>query len=180
MTTTTGQGGGATLMRFDNPWFFPEFEKIDPDYGLISSPFYDIQDGDHWCLFGEITDVSLMIRVRLVVRDRENKPFVVAFYPDNSDRPRLNSFKFKVGHTIALVYPRQHQFLDGTEGVRVEDLNTCHVFPAKLKDLFSINADLCDYTNTLGDLKNCHNCGNKDKKLTKCGGCRFYYYCSTV
>lgn len=112
--------------HFGDTWRFPAFEKIDPEYGLLSSPFYEI-DEDRWCLLAEIIDVSLPIRVRLVVRDRAGEKIVVAFYPDNDERHNLDVRKLKVGHTIALTYPTQHMFLDGTQGVRVEDLSTYRV-----------------------------------------------------
>lgn len=130
-------------------WRFPAFEKIDPEHGLISSPFYE-EDEDRWCLLAEIIDVSLLIRVRLVVRDRDGENFVVAFYPDNRDAGNLDVSKFRVGHTIALAYPRQHMFLDGTQGVRVEDLSSYRVSSIIHPRLFYDRLSLWDLSLTRG------------------------------
>ncbi|KAI8276440.1 hypothetical protein K4K60_007699, partial [Colletotrichum sp. SAR11_57] len=72
----------------------------------------------------------------------------------------------------------RHDFLDGTQGVRVEDVITCRVFPVKLAGLFRINSDLCAYTGPLGTLKKCHSCGKEDPSVVKCGRCGLYYYCN--
>ncbi|KAF9880570.1 hypothetical protein CkaCkLH20_01612 [Colletotrichum karsti] len=158
-------------------WRFPEFEKIDPDAGLLGDPFYE-ESEDRWCLFAEIVDVSLLLRVRLVARDREGATVVIAFYPDNADRASLDTRQFKVGHTIALVYPMQHYFLDGTQGVRVEDLQSFRVFPVKMAEVFRVNDELCTYWDSRESPKKCHACGKQDSSLVKCGRCGFYYYCN--
>ncbi|KAJ0382338.1 hypothetical protein COL922a_012770 [Colletotrichum nupharicola] len=165
------------LLQVSDTWRFPEFEKPDLDQDVAGTPFYD-EPGDRWCLLAEITDVSLMLRVRLVVRDREGESLVIAFYPDNDATEVLDSSKLKVGHTIALLYPHQHYFLDGTQGVRVEDVSTYRVFPVKLAELFRINSDLCAYLGPLGTLKKCHSCGKEDPSVVKCGRCGLYYYCN--
>ncbi|KAF3802773.1 hypothetical protein GCG54_00014007 [Colletotrichum gloeosporioides] len=165
------------LTSFADTWRFPEFEKLDSDQDVVGTPFYD-EPGDRWCLLAEITDVSLMLRIRLVARDREGESLVIAFYPDNDATEVLDTTKLKVGHTIALLYPHQHYFLDGTQGVRVEDVSTCRVFPVKLAELFRINSGLCAYTGTLGTPKKCHSCGKEDPSVVKCGRCGLYYYCN--
>ncbi|KAF6821141.1 hypothetical protein CPLU01_12568 [Colletotrichum plurivorum] len=164
---------------FGDTWRFPAFEKIDPEHGLIGSPFYE-EDEDRWCLLAEIIDVSLPIRVRLVVRDRDGQNFVVAFYPDNRDAGNLDVGKLRVGHTIALAYPRQHIFLDGTQGVRVEDLSSYRVFPVGLDKLFQINTELLSYTGQLDAPKRCYSCRNPEAHPSKCGGCGLYSYCDKV
>ncbi|KAI8260488.1 hypothetical protein K4K58_001894 [Colletotrichum sp. SAR11_239] len=174
---TTPPRAEERLTSFADTWRFPEFEKLDSDQDVAGTPFYD-EPGDLWCLLAEITDVSLMLRVRLVARDREGESLVIAFYPDNDATEVLDTSKLRVGHTIALLYPHQHYFLDGTQGVRVEDVSTCRVFPVKLAELFRINSDLCAYTGPLGTLKKCHSCGKEDPSVVKCGRCGLYYYCN--
>ncbi|KAI8188324.1 hypothetical protein KHU50_006522 [Colletotrichum sp. SAR 10_65] len=108
---TTPPRAEERLTSFADTWRFPEFEKLDSDQDVAGTPFYD-EPGDRWCLLAEITDVSLMLRVRLVARDREGESLVIAFYPDNDATEVLDTSKLKVGHTIALLYPHQHYFLD--------------------------------------------------------------------
>ncbi|KAF6804295.1 hypothetical protein CMUS01_14881 [Colletotrichum musicola] len=165
--------------RFSDTWRFPAFDKIDTEHGLIGSPFYE-EDEDRWCLLAEIIDVSLPVRVRLVVRDRDGQNFVVAFYPDNRDAGNLDVGKLRVGHTNALAYPRQRMFLDGTQGVRVEDLSSYRVFPVSLDKLFQINAELRGYTGPLDAPKRCYTCMRPYAPLSKCGGCGFYFYCTKI
>ncbi|CAI0646954.1 unnamed protein product [Colletotrichum noveboracense] len=176
---TTPPQAEERLTSFADTWRFPEFEKPDLDQDVAGTPFYD-EPGDRWCLLAEITDVSPMLRVRLVVRDREGESLVIAFYPDNDATEVLDTSKLKVGHTIALLYPHQHYFLDRTQGVRVEDVSTYRVFPVKLAELFRINSDLCAYLGPLGTLKKCHSCGKEDPSVVKCGRCGLYYYCNKV
>ncbi|KAF6784013.1 hypothetical protein CSOJ01_15823, partial [Colletotrichum sojae] len=164
---------------FGDTWRFPAFEKIDPQHGLIGSPFYE-EDEDRWCLLAEIVDVSLPIRVRLVVRDRDGEKFVVAFYPDNRDAEGPDVGKRRVGHTIALAYPRQRMFLDGTQGVRVEDLSSYRVFPVGLDKLFQISAELLSYTGPPDAPKRCYSCRNPKARLSKCGGYGLYSYCNKI
>ncbi|KAF4891654.1 hypothetical protein CGCF415_v009683 [Colletotrichum fructicola] len=152
---TTPSQAEERLTSFADTWRFPEFEKLDSDQDVAGTPFYD-EPGDRWCLLAEITDVSLC--------------FASASLPATA--------RLKIGHTIALLYPHQHDFLDGTQGVRVEDVITCRVFPVKLAGLFRINSDLCAYTGPLGTLKKCHSCGKEDPSVVKCGRCGLYYYCN--
>lgn len=196
---TTPPQAEERLTSFADTWRFLEFEKLDSDQDVAGTPFYD-EPGDRWCLLAEITDVSLLLRVRLVARDREGESLVIAFYPDNDATEVLDTTELKVGHTIALLYPHQHYFLDGTQGVRVEDVSTCRVSllcsfcfgrshellmpcrssPVKLAELFRINSDLCAYTGPTGTLKKCHSCGKEDLSVVKCGRCGLYYYCNKV
>ncbi|KAK1993556.1 hypothetical protein LX36DRAFT_684199 [Colletotrichum falcatum] len=119
---------------------FPFFDKLDSDQGLAGTRFYDEPD-DHWCLLAEIRSVEHFPRVRLVARDCEGRPFVIAFYPDADRAGDIDTARLQPGHTIAILYANQHFFLDGTDGVRVENLSACRVFPVGLGALFRIGTD---------------------------------------
>ncbi|KAK1948858.1 hypothetical protein LY78DRAFT_708488 [Colletotrichum sublineola] len=130
---------------FDNTETFPFFDKLDSDQGLAGTRFYDEPD-DHWCLLAEICSVERFLRVRLVARDCEGRSFVIAFYPDAARAGDIDTARLQPGHTVAILYANQHFFLDGTDGVRVENLSACRVFPVGLGALFRIGADCCDYS----------------------------------
>jgi hypothetical protein len=55
------------------------------------------------------------------VKDDFNMESFVAFYPDDYDGFDFNTLK--PGHTLAIMYAHQHFFMDGTFGVRVENMD---------------------------------------------------------
>ncbi|EFQ31634.1 uncharacterized protein GLRG_06923 [Colletotrichum graminicola M1.001] len=130
----------AWVGTLDDTEPFPFFDKLDSDQGLGGTRFYD-EPNDHWCLLAQITEVERLLRVRLSAVDREGRPFVIAFYPAEKKAGDIDVKRLRVGHTIAILYANQHFFLDGTDGVRVEDLSKCRVFPVDLDSLFRIHAD---------------------------------------
>lgn len=86
-------------------------------------------------------DVEYFIRLRLHVRDRSGQEFSVAFYPESGETPTPE--QFKKGHTIAILYPHQHYFLDMTTGIRQEDMNLIQV---RLQRLEQYSAHLVGYS----------------------------------
>lgn len=100
------------------------------------APYADLNDADffpswsdlpfstdrHFCFLAEIQHCDGFLRYRTIVEDREGEEAVVAFYPDNYN----DGFDFKQlkkGHTLAIMNALQHGFLDGTHGVRVENMD---------------------------------------------------------
>lgn len=89
----------------------------------------------HWCVVGEIKQTEMFARLRLDVIDKNsevpNKPFIIAFYVDNT--PEMDGHVHRLwrlcrpGNTIFLLDPRPHTFLDGTWGFRIEDPETVMV-----------------------------------------------------
>ena len=102
---------------------FPPWMHL-PDHGN-RSPYYYSPSGTpkrHWCLLGEIQSFDPFIRYRTIIKDADDSRMVVAFYLDNYDAFDFSS-KLKEGHTLAIMYAQQHTFLDGTFGVRVEEVD---------------------------------------------------------
>ncbi len=103
---------------------FPSFSWCPPEDD-IDERYYNTGNGysygpyRHWCLLAEVVQVESFIRLRLNVRDWKGEEFFVAFYPEEStEQPPAG--QFKIGHTVAILYPHQHQFLDGSLGIRQE------------------------------------------------------------
>lgn len=77
--------------------------------------------GTHLCFLAEIQHSDGFLRHRTIVRDRDGDESVVAFYPEVADHG-FDFRQLKKGHTLAVMYALQHEFLDETYGVRVEDM----------------------------------------------------------
>lgn len=173
---------------------------LGPDYNATT-----LGQKRHWCLLGEITHVMQIGRIRVEVRDRTGQVFPVAFYLDTG--PPLDVRTFKVGYTIAVLYAKRHQFLDGTIGVREEELDnfkvtaipfifrlSCRasehalmfveqVFPSSLERFLETNERLCDYKAKLEvapEEKCCHACGKTEAVNNRCSKCSRYWYCDAV
>lgn len=100
----------APYANLDNDELFPSWRRL---------PFVTEK---HFCFLAEIQQCDGFGRYRTIVKDREGEVSVVAFYPDSYD----DGFDFeqlKRGRTLAIMNPDQHQFLDGSHGVRVEDMD---------------------------------------------------------
>jgi len=95
-------------------------EEYFPLYGTIAD---NTEGANHWCLFAEIVAFNQFLRPVLEVKDRVGKRFRIALYPQPSAPPTYDLSQFKKGHTVAVFYASEYQFLDGSEGVRQEDLS---------------------------------------------------------
>ena len=73
----------------------------------------------HWAMLAEIIDFDNFLRYRTTVKDENDEELVVAFYLDNN--AAFDFSKLKAGHTMVIMYPYQHHFLDGSYGVRIEN-----------------------------------------------------------
>lgn len=91
-------------------------DKLFPSWHKLS-----LTTHTHYCFLAEIQECDGFLRYRTIVRDRGGAEVVVAFYPDSYD-DGFDFKKLKRGHTLAIANALQHEFLDGTEGVRVEDM----------------------------------------------------------
>ena len=65
-------------------------------------------------------------RPRDLVRDRVGTEVNVAFHTEPMDMMMygFDEKKYVVGSTIAVFYANSHYFMDGTEGLRIEELAT--------------------------------------------------------
>jgi len=112
---------------------FPTFASC-PDENGLNLGYFGSEDGflyrarRHWCLLAEITDVLFFFRLRLSVRDKAGREFPVHFYLDDNEQVDLR--QFRVGSTIAVLYPQQHFFLDMTVGLRLESMKIVQVSTA--------------------------------------------------
>lgn len=106
--------------------------------------YRELEDGSyvpihHWCFLGEITYCStVMSRLCLTVKDRTEKIINVAFYLDPHAYGEVPDFPVhhnipraltKKGNTIAILYPHQHDFVDGSIGFRIENGDRVQVGP---------------------------------------------------
>jgi hypothetical protein len=161
---TTAVSPSLTSLR--DPLPFPSFESC-PHENYVSQPYFRLQRGvytasRHWCFLGEITDTTTMIRLRLWVRDKDGESMIpIAFHldagkgsgfrvimPDDVEvkniHPNLPDQLIKKGNTIAVLYAQQHNFFDGTIGLRIEDADFVQV-RALLSCLIALTNSLIFY-----------------------------------
>src|SRR5438046_2247404 len=107
--------------------FFPPFSNL-PDYDDVSDVYHTdpyvngtLTNRIHWCFVGEIMANASLVRPVFHVRDRDGKKAIVALYLDTNET-RYNPKKFVVGNTICVMYAYKKTFLDGSEGIRVEEV----------------------------------------------------------
>ena len=101
--------------------------SLDDDEFFLSWSRLASPSEDFFCFLGEIQQCDGFGRFRCIVKDVEGKEVVVAFYPDSYDSDEFDFKQLKRGHTLAIMNATQHQFLDGTHGVRVEEMGFVHV-----------------------------------------------------
>ena len=103
----------------------------------------------------------------------------IAFYPETGS---FDYRTLKKGHTICLMLAERRTFLDLSEGVRVENLDTVKVIPCALDDLFAISTFYSQCQDS------CWTCKKKASatsdgeatvavELKKCANCRIALYC---
>ncbi|KAI9163965.1 SET domain-containing protein [Paramyrothecium foliicola] len=161
---------------------FPSFESL-PWENDLDLDYYNTHDGitysptKHWCLLAEIVDIEEFIRLRLLVRDKAGHEVIVAFYTDGRGTELRSQSPLKRGHTIAILYPQQHGFLDMTIGIRVEDSIMTRVFPMSLTDMFQLSDKVQQYTTTAAEESKCQACGKKLPSLKRCARCLVFGYC---
>ncbi|KAJ2905835.1 hypothetical protein MKZ38_004083 [Zalerion maritima] len=152
---------------------FPPYSHL-PMVGELS--FDPDNPEEHWCYLGEIVEEPFPMRARTMVQDIEGKKIVLAFYPDNNV-PGPDLSKMKVGHTIAIFYPTEHFFLDGTQGIRVEEMKYVKMFPLSIDNMFRASLDILEYNTPEDGKLLCHGCDQRKQGLSKCGKCGFFFYC---
>ncbi|KAG6356016.1 hypothetical protein INS49_015401 [Diaporthe citri] len=134
----------------------------------------------HSCFLAEIQECDGFLRYRTIVRDHEGAESVVAFYPDSYD----DGFDFKQlrsGRTLAIMNALPHHFLDGTHGVRVEDMDDVCVFPIGLQALRELSHDVVKYAvDSESKQWKCQGCETSKPtgQMSRCGECKVYSYCS--
>ena len=113
-----------------DPLAFPGFlscpaeEDIDLQYYSSGDGYY-FKPSRHWCLLAEIVDAVHFLRLRLNVRDRLGHVFPINFHLEGSEEPKVE--QYITGHTIAILYPHQHGFLDMSTGIRQESMQSIQV-----------------------------------------------------
>jgi hypothetical protein len=168
-----------TESQFDRN--FPSFRAL-PHYDDPCGPYYAIHDGItllptcNWVFLAEIVSTEKFLRVVLDVRTRHKENVRIAFYPDANDQPTTFSYQeFQVGRTIAITSPFGKQFMDGSFGVRVEDLDDVFCFPASLDQVMKEGKH---WLETCKQPKQCNipEC-TEMSALKTCAGCKMVAYC---
>ncbi|OJJ70007.1 hypothetical protein ASPBRDRAFT_45351 [Aspergillus brasiliensis CBS 101740] len=151
---------------------FPCFLDLPGDYTCPQ-----VGGGKYGCLLLEIISIERFTRLVLRTFDREDFPVTVAFYTGDQGNSLADDPKLKPGNTIAILFPRQHYFLDGTVGVRQEHYGYFKLFPAQLNVLFQLSDEMRSWPGKFATHKKCHGCGKKDKTLLRCAKCGVVAYC---
>lgn len=84
---------------------------------------------------------------------------------------------------MAILYATKKQFLDGSEGIRQEDLDSCYIFNTSLKNVQDEAQKLLNHADiesneNIKELVECFGCGVKSDVLSRCANCKLAKYCS--
>jgi len=137
------------------PMFFPTYRELPhDDYHTVNDRSGTFQIKKHWCYIAEITRDDTLVSPMFFAKDKEGHESRVAFHlqeggtgpmirmrieTSQPDPPSFNNVPCTVGSTICIMYGHQHNFLDSTHGIRLEDRNSVSVLPCTLEKLFSLN-----------------------------------------
>ncbi|RJE26365.1 hypothetical protein PHISCL_01338 [Aspergillus sclerotialis] len=111
-------------LRNERP--FPKFLDLPGDFDvdrryLRFKSATMLEPRRHWCLFAEVIQSQKIVRLVISAFDKTGQLITVALY--TPDRGKKLVKVVKPGCTLAILYARQHFFLDGSVGVRVENPN---------------------------------------------------------
>ncbi|KUI70974.1 putative transporter MCH4 [Cytospora mali] len=163
--------------NFSNNLNFPTWDLLPWDFFSR----FDLPRGRHWCFLAEIQYCNGLrfLRYRTVVKDNNDSVMFVSFYLDSYEGFDWKSLK--EGHTLAIMYAKEHSFLDMTHGVRVENMNDVHVFPVSLQGFQRLGAEVMEYSVEMeGDWWKCHGCHavKPSNRMSRCAGCKLFAYCN--
>jgi len=170
---------GQQYANFRDSQIFPTFASLPEDYS-IDLTFYNTINGfifiprKHWCFLAEIVEVELFLRLRLTVRDKAGVMVPIAFYTEGRGSEFALS-RLQPGHTIAILYAHQHDFLDLTTGIRQEECCEVKILPLALAELLKLNDRVRQYSTELEGKRTCHGCNKKSTSLQKCGKCLLFW-----
>jgi len=105
------------LNKLDNHVDCPSFDAI-PHEDKPCKPYWrfirdSIKQVRHWCLMGEIEEVSRLFRPHLSIRTRFNENVLVSFYLERHSTPLTFSFDDAVvGHTILIMDAEKQGFIN--------------------------------------------------------------------
>ncbi|KAJ7763581.1 hypothetical protein DFH07DRAFT_812512 [Mycena maculata] len=158
----------ATFPDFQNELHYPDFDGLPFEY--CQDTRYYSENGvptTHWCFLSEIQTNVPFFPNQFYVKDKNGSEYLVAFHLKDRARYPAVGVKCKDGHTMCIMYPQKHLFLDGQLGVRVENERTVKILPCSLNELFNIRDKV---KNNIGL---CNLCGGI--ATLKCSRCKMFY-----
>ena len=166
-----------------NPVTFPSFANLT-DLNDPSTKYYTGWDegllvrSREWALLGEVTELVHFVRHRFVLQTRFGEELVLHFYPESLPMPGFNVRDVQVGYTFALLNAEKKTFMDMTDGVRLEQLDTCWAFKASLKDVTDEADKLLAAADAKAEKKpaSCFACAKPTTSC--CGKCKIARFCS--
>ena len=162
---------------------FPPFPRLPNDVDISNSlgSYYRFTS-DHtcvrsrtWCFVGEILQDTSFLRRSFLIKDRAGYEFPLYFYPE------CGSFDYttlKEGRTVAIMLAESHCFLDGSIGIRLEDLDTVKVIESNLDDLLEISKCYAKRGGKKCWNEECEEENYKAESLLKCESCKCALYCN--
>jgi hypothetical protein len=171
---------------------FPSFEDC-PHENDIPFTYYRERGGvyypiRHWCFLGEITYRLVFNRLCLTVKDRKGEELPANFHLDSRgprmftpgmsnfpEHPNIPQSLTEEGNTIAILYPEQHNFMDGTIGFRIEDATRVQFFPCTLERLLALGDRILTSVSQSDGARTCYKCNTTATQ--RCSGCRVTWYC---
>ncbi|RPA86619.1 hypothetical protein BJ508DRAFT_321741 [Ascobolus immersus RN42] len=163
----------ATRNTILNEQIFPSFDDLEAAARHNRRPFAYI---------GDITSYESFLRLVITLKDpKTHQPVVVAFYDDGRGTSiSRNNRDLTEGNTVMIFGARPKTFLDGRQGIRIEneDLNNVLILPFSYDKLVAANERYLD----LGKQSNaCSSCKTRvadTKVLSGCGRCKVTRYCN--
>ncbi|KAG0266579.1 hypothetical protein BG011_001768 [Mortierella polycephala] len=154
--------------------YFPAYNELPFDC-YVNLAFYHERNGIltpafHWCFMAEIMDDTFaqtsFLRHRLEAKDRDGARMPILFYLDRG--VTLDTTHFKTGNTIFVRYAEQHAFMDGSNGLRIENPSSFYVVP------YSLSAIVEAHRRVTSNV--CNKC--QKKATLRCAKCKQAFYCS--
>ncbi|CAF1681317.1 unnamed protein product [Rotaria magnacalcarata] len=153
------------INKLDNHVDCPSFNAIchedapcKPYWASINGSFKQIR---RWCLMGEIEEVDYFIRPKLTIRTRFDEKVKIHFYLEEDNNPLTFSFNDAlIGHTMLIMYPEKHDFLDMSIGIRQEFGDLVVIFKCPMQTMIK----------TFGSMmapEACFQCGAKPSSTTE-------------
>eukprot|EP00271_Cylindrocystis_brebissonii_P006689 TRINITY_DN19456_c0_g1_i1.p1 TRINITY_DN19456_c0_g1~~TRINITY_DN19456_c0_g1_i1.p1 ORF type:complete len:265 (-),score=18.39 TRINITY_DN19456_c0_g1_i1:544-1338(-) len=166
------------LFRDVEDIYCPSIDRFDRDEEGILVP------DSHWTFLSEIVhyDPTGLVRPHIRCKDAKSVEVNIHGYFEGRRNIMFDTLiapNLRPGRVLAMRYARKKTFLDGTEGIRLEDDQVAGVMvlPGSLADVMAAG----DNVSLMGS--KCWACkisrdGAEPVQLSKCGKCKTALYCS--